>query len=150
MTATDIPALTGSAAKVLLAFIFRRDSMTANDLQLFTSVDRQTLYHALGELKNDLTEQVGPHGRKYWQPKEELLRDYPVEFVNQIFPGIEICTEFSPVRLPVMHPRKKIPIPQSIRMTVFARDDYTCLHCGSKERLSVDHIYPESLGGLTE
>lgn len=42
---------------------------------------------------------------------------------------------------------KKELIPDEIRVFVFERDNYTCQHCGAKENLSVDHIYPEKLGG---
>jgi len=38
-------------------------------------------------------------------------------------------------------------IPQSFRMAVFERDNFTCKHCGSRNNLSVDHIIPESRGG---
>lgn len=45
-------------------------------------------------------------------------------------------------------PRKGRPfIPKSIRQRVYARDLYRCLECGSSERLSLDHIWPYSLGG---
>lgn len=44
----------------------------------------------------------------------------------------------------------KQPIPESIRWTVFERDDYTCKHCGSHFYLRVDHIVPESKGGTMD
>lgn len=38
-------------------------------------------------------------------------------------------------------------IPARLREAVYARDGYQCLHCGSTEQLSLDHIYPYSMGG---
>lgn len=33
------------------------------------------------------------------------------------------------------------------RKRLFKRDDYSCLYCGSKRKLTVDHILPKSRGG---
>lgn len=33
------------------------------------------------------------------------------------------------------------------RQRLFARDKYTCVYCGSKKNLTVDHILPKSRGG---
>lgn len=33
------------------------------------------------------------------------------------------------------------------RRRVFKRDDYTCLYCGSKKNLTIDHVIPKSKGG---
>lgn len=38
-------------------------------------------------------------------------------------------------------------IRQALRLAVYERDGFACLHCGTTERLSLDHIYPYSLGG---
>ncbi|KOV07480.1 MULTISPECIES: HNH endonuclease [Streptomyces] len=38
-------------------------------------------------------------------------------------------------------------IPATVRVQVYARDGHACLHCGSREDLSLDHIHPWSLGG---
>jgi len=38
-------------------------------------------------------------------------------------------------------------IPTALRWQVWRRDDFTCQACGTRERLSVDHIVPESRGG---
>jgi hypothetical protein len=45
-----------------------------------------------------------------------------------------------------MRPARK-RIPDGIRFEVFQRDGYKCLHCGTDENLSLDHIHPYSLGG---
>ena len=44
----------------------------------------------------------------------------------------------------------KIPrraIPDRIRQSVYERDEYACVECAATEALSLDHIYPHSLGG---
>lgn len=41
----------------------------------------------------------------------------------------------------------KVPIPMDLRWRVWERDNFTCLGCGTRRRLSVDHILAESLGG---
>jgi hypothetical protein len=38
-------------------------------------------------------------------------------------------------------------IPKALREAVYARDGYRCCLCGADEELSLDHIYPWSLGG---
>jgi len=41
--------------------------------------------------------------------------------------------------------RRKIP--KHIRQTVFERDGFRCIGCGATDDLTLDHIYPWSLGG---
>lgn len=41
----------------------------------------------------------------------------------------------------------RAPIPAELRAFVYARDAYRCVHCGSSEDLSLDHIHPWSKGG---
>lgn len=45
--------------------------------------------------------------------------------------------------------RKKAVIPTALRWEVWNRDDFTCVDCGSREDLTVDHVHPESKGGPT-
>lgn len=45
-------------------------------------------------------------------------------------------------------PRARRHIPHSLRLEVYQRDGFICLHCGSVDDLSLDHIHPYSLGGL--
>lgn len=47
-------------------------------------------------------------------------------------------------------PKTRQPIPASVRQEVYDRDGLACLHCGATEPLSLDHIYPWSLGGSDE
>ena len=42
---------------------------------------------------------------------------------------------------------QKAKIPSSIRWAVWERDNFTCLHCGTRRYLSLDHIIAESRGG---
>ena len=41
-------------------------------------------------------------------------------------------------------------ISEKLRQQVFERDGFCCVECGSKKRLSADHIIPERHGGETE
>lgn len=50
-------------------------------------------------------------------------------------------------RDPSYTPRSRRHISDAIRHAVYARDGHACLHCGATSRLSLDHIYPYSLGG---
>ena len=42
----------------------------------------------------------------------------------------------------------KTPIPQNLRWIIWERDNFTCQECGTRKLLSIDHIVPESQGGL--
>ena len=50
-------------------------------------------------------------------------------------------------RVPGYEPRARRHIPDSLRLQVYDRDGWRCLHCQSAENLSLDHIHPYSLGG---
>ncbi len=50
---------------------------------------------------------------------------------------------------PPVPPPKKAKIPASLRRAVYERDEYRCVTCRSHIDLTLDHIYPESLGGET-
>lgn len=39
-------------------------------------------------------------------------------------------------------------IPDVLREAVYERDNYACVKCSSSDNLTLDHIYPWSLGGL--
>lgn len=53
-----------------------------------------------------------------------------------------------------MWPQREKPqrrwISQSTRRAVYRRDGNRCLACGTRKRLTLDHIYPYSLGGNDE
>lgn len=42
---------------------------------------------------------------------------------------------------------KKLNVPEALKWQVFERDNFTCQECGTRLRLTVDHIHPELLGG---
>jgi len=48
---------------------------------------------------------------------------------------------------PGYKPRTRPRISDTLRMKVYDRDGWACLHCGETESLSLDHIHPFSLGG---
>lgn len=45
---------------------------------------------------------------------------------------------------------KKEKIKASIREEIHIRDNYTCVICGSRRKLTIDHIHPEKHGGTLE
>lgn len=47
-------------------------------------------------------------------------------------------------------PEERAAIPDRVRQSVYRRDGYRCVTCGTTERLSLDHIHPWSLGGSDE
>lgn len=51
---------------------------------------------------------------------------------------------------PTPAPTTRKPIKASLRATVWARDNLTCLECGAMEGLTIDHIVPVSAGGGNE
>lgn len=62
-----------------------------------------------------------------------------IRIVTQAFEGPrEYRTKSAP---------KRPKLSTSKCLEVFARDDYRCVHCGTRENLSVDHIHPVSKGG---
>ena len=71
--------------------------------------------------------------------------------------GAWIC-DFCLERLAALYDseQKPTPVPNSLerpritpeqRWMVWARDDYTCLKCGARSPLAVDHVVPLCLGG---
>jgi 5-methylcytosine-specific restriction endonuclease McrA len=45
--------------------------------------------------------------------------------------------------------RRPLPELKISRKSVLARDSYTCVYCGSKESLTIDHVFPRHRGGET-
>lgn len=61
---------------------------------------------------------------------------------------------FAAAGLPALPPDpadtyQKAVIPPELRWEVWERDDFTCLDCGTRRDLTVDHVQPESKGGPT-
>lgn len=60
--------------------------------------------------------------------------------------------EFLERRLPSRSLQNKSSIPTTspnIRWEIWERDNFTCRNCGSRHKLSIDHIIPVSKGGQT-
>lgn len=47
-------------------------------------------------------------------------------------------------------PVGRTPIPQRLRMAIYRRDGFKCVHCGAEDDLTIDHIYPWSRGGTDQ
>jgi|JI9StandDraft_1071089.scaffolds.fasta_scaffold550265_2 hypothetical protein len=43
--------------------------------------------------------------------------------------------------------KRRPPIPRAVRIEVFERDGWACISCDTTDDLTLDHIYPWSLGG---
>lgn len=43
---------------------------------------------------------------------------------------------------------RKATIPADLRWEVWERDNFTCQICGVRRHLAIDHVVPESKGGL--
>mgnify|MGYP001793998320 CR=1 FL=1 len=52
------------------------------------------------------------------------------------------------IRLTRSDPKRQWKLPPVSRREVFRRDNHTCQYCGSKKRLTLDHVLPRSKGGL--
>jgi hypothetical protein len=45
------------------------------------------------------------------------------------------------------HEYRGVNVAPALRETIFARDNHTCARCGAKDDLTVDHIFPQCIGG---
>jgi 5-methylcytosine-specific restriction endonuclease McrA len=75
--------------------------------------------------------------------KAELVHHNPAKNLHSVysiykFPSI--IRLYSYVRIPY----KKVALN---RNNVFRRDDFSCLYCGTKSNLTIDHLIPRSRGG---
>lgn len=83
-----------------------------------------------------------------WENKVEVIEEYDSE-ARSSYLVIKIPAV---VRLVKMFRRDKKPVKFS-RVNIYARDDYRCLYCGEKKRMSeltYDHVLPRARGGRTE
>lgn len=76
--------------------------------------------------------------------KAEVLRysETSIRSAEDIHPVPAVLRLHSNVRRPL--PQLKIS-----RKSVLARDGYTCVYCGSRETLTLDHVFPRHRGGET-
>ena len=56
----------------------------------------------------------------------------------------------SPIERRRARERKAGLVTPKLRMAIYDRDGFSCVSCGADDRLSIDHIHPISLGGMTE
>lgn len=85
---------------------------------------------------------------KGWLGELQLRGDIHVDLIDGSIYGpdlVPILTIMRRSRFARFAPR--LPIPDEVRQAIYSRDGYRCLHCGATEDLSLDHIYPYSLGG---
>jgi len=86
------------------------------------------------------------------EPQNGLLRclNCGAEFISEKHAGyknaVELLSFVERITLKKQYP-VKIKIPDAFKWEVWERDNFTCKICGSRKRLSVDHIIPESKGG---
>jgi hypothetical protein len=95
------------------------------------------------------------HSVETW---DRLYVDGSGIYASTQWPGIETGDNPWPPRPEVVRqcydrPRNrsksspKTVIPEPLRWEVWERDNFTCLHCGVRRFLTIDHIHPESKGG---
>jgi 5-methylcytosine-specific restriction endonuclease McrA len=51
------------------------------------------------------------------------------------------------IRFPSPSDGTKAWVPHALRWQIWERDNFTCQHCGCRQFLTIDHKYPERLGG---
>lgn len=85
------------------------------------------------------------------QAERDALHAWDRQYVTDQWPGwakyIGPYPEF-PAELNA-RPKAKAIIPDYLRWNVWCRDNFTCRHCSRRDRLTVDHVIPESRGGET-
>lgn len=113
-----VARLTG-AAFVLLIYIWT------------TAARERTGHH----IKPEHTRYRGYKARKQLEEAGLIARDGDLWVIDQEFLG------------PPHHKNSRPAIPKSLRDSVYIRDNWKCVTCGTADDLSLDHIWPWSLGG---
>ena len=95
-----------------------------------------------------LVAMTGLSGRAVQQALQELVA--LGELAVDIRPGATnrysiLMPEREPLPLPLLP--KPDPVPDATRFFVLRRDGYRCVRCGATDDLTIDHVYPRSLGG---
>lgn len=111
------------------------DARNARELQLEQQQSRR-----LYELARKMAQECGPMWRYGDGNGGFILKVLRDEFESQGYGS-------SPSPKP-KHRRKNIGT--KLALKVFANDDYTCQHCGTRNNLTVDHIIPVIQGGTNE
>ena len=90
-------------------------------------------------------EDLKKHSRGMVKSLEEMGLIYPdedgVRYRMQLNLNGTLIAKRAPLR------QSRPPIPADVRQRVYDRDGNACLHCGTTENLSIDHIIPWSKGG---
>jgi hypothetical protein len=76
--------------------------------------------------------------------KQEYLKIKTEKFISYID---KIMDEYYPDDLKLYRTANKSEIPQKTAIKVMQRDNFECKKCGSKDDLTIDHIFPKNLGG---
>ena len=78
----------------------------------------------------------------YYKGKVDILKEYPQPIIGGSStykrPSVIIMREY------INFPFRKVRLN---RHNILKRDDNKCVYCGSKERLTLDHVIPKSKGG---
>lgn len=75
--------------------------------------------------------------------KAEMLHDHPMKKIRTI------RTEFDFPTVIRLRRYARIPYKHIVlsRKNILKRDNNSCLYCGSREKLTIDHVIPRSRGG---
>ena len=76
---------------------------------------------------------------------ERIVRNHLGKVCRVIF---DIDELYPPVALRPRSARKQLSPTEAL--AVFAKDGYQCVHCGTRDNLTVDHIHPVSSGGTND
>ena len=82
----------------------------------------------------------------YWCWKGDRPEYEPV--ITEVIDAFRRAGRIPSRPAPTKPGRKSLSTTKSLE--VFARDDYRCVCCGTRENLSVDHIHPVSKGGTND
>lgn len=104
----------------------------------------------MSQMRRD-TQWVLPHAnaREIFTAKDidDLLAVGWLEEVDGGYTAPRTNRRGGPIWKPGQSGLERAPIPQEVRLAVYRRDGFRCVTCGTRERLTLDHIYPWSLGG---
>lgn len=75
----------------------------------------------------------------------DIIHNYPVDekvlkTVNKNYPAPSVIRINKYANIPY----KRVPLTKN---NVYKRDGFQCVYCGSKEKLTIDHVIPRSKGG---